>query len=209
MDSKARKREEIATAAQALFAEYGFKSVSIDQIAQRAQVGKGTFYLYFKDKEDVLQEMMLRHLRALEQEVRGIEARHLPLLDEIHQSMLACLAFRVNQRLPYKLAQEARELQTPSAVRAIQQMEEAIEHHLRLRLDRALEQGLLRATNTELLAFLIHAVYKAVAFDWEERHGKLDDRQLAEAAMAVLQHGLLRNPENPPAGEPAVGNQVF
>ncbi len=44
---------DLITAAQHLFLEQGFGPTSIEQITTAAQVAKGTFYLYFKSKEDV------------------------------------------------------------------------------------------------------------------------------------------------------------
>lgn len=48
------RREELMDAAQALFLEKGFAATSVDEIVKRADVAKGTFYLQFKTKEDVL-----------------------------------------------------------------------------------------------------------------------------------------------------------
>jgi AcrR family transcriptional regulator len=48
-----RKRQELVESAASAFAERGFRRTTIDDIAQRAGVAKGTVYLYFKDKEDL------------------------------------------------------------------------------------------------------------------------------------------------------------
>ena len=47
------RRDEIMAAAQNLFLTQGIANTSIDQIAQGAEVAKGTFYLYFTSKDDV------------------------------------------------------------------------------------------------------------------------------------------------------------
>lgn len=51
--------EKILHAAELEFGERGFHEGSIAGIAQRAEIGQGTFYLYFKCKEDVLRELVL------------------------------------------------------------------------------------------------------------------------------------------------------
>ena len=45
---EAGKYQQILDAAAELFAERGFEGASIQDIAQKAGVGKGTVYLYFK-----------------------------------------------------------------------------------------------------------------------------------------------------------------
>ena len=49
------RREEILDAAKAVFAERGYSKATIEEIAHRAEFGKGTLYNYFPDgKEQIL-----------------------------------------------------------------------------------------------------------------------------------------------------------
>ncbi len=56
---------EILRAARAVFAENGFGHATVDAIAQRAEVAKGTIYLYFDNKETILAELVLLALAEL------------------------------------------------------------------------------------------------------------------------------------------------
>src|SRR5918992_1748802 len=49
-----RVRQAIMDAALALFAERGFDEVTVSDIAERAEVGRSTFFRYFGDKQEVL-----------------------------------------------------------------------------------------------------------------------------------------------------------
>ena len=49
-----RAKEAIRQAALELFDERGFDAVSVTDIAQRAEVGRTTFFRYFGDKQEVL-----------------------------------------------------------------------------------------------------------------------------------------------------------
>ena len=55
---KPLRRSEIARKAMGLFAKNGFESTPIRQITAHAGIGKGTFYDYFVDKEDILYEIV-------------------------------------------------------------------------------------------------------------------------------------------------------
>jgi AcrR family transcriptional regulator len=47
------RREELLAAAEQLFLAHGVEATTVDQITRAAGVAKGTFYLYFKSKDDV------------------------------------------------------------------------------------------------------------------------------------------------------------
>jgi AcrR family transcriptional regulator len=49
-----RTRDAIIEAALALFAERGFAAVTVSEIADRAEVGRSTFFRYFTDKQELL-----------------------------------------------------------------------------------------------------------------------------------------------------------
>jgi AcrR family transcriptional regulator len=49
-----RAREAIIEAAHELFAERGFDNVTVTDIAERAEVGRTTFFRYFGDKQEVV-----------------------------------------------------------------------------------------------------------------------------------------------------------
>ncbi|MDT3700857.1 MAG: TetR/AcrR family transcriptional regulator, partial [Thermincola sp.] len=51
------KRKKILKAAVKVFSQKGFHAAKVDEIAQLADVGKGTVYEYFSSKEEVFQEM--------------------------------------------------------------------------------------------------------------------------------------------------------
>jgi AcrR family transcriptional regulator len=53
------KRLTIIDAAQAVLRRKGITNATVDDIAQRAGVAKGTVYLYFKTKEDIFVEMVV------------------------------------------------------------------------------------------------------------------------------------------------------
>lgn len=53
-------RETILTAAIETFARFGFRKASIDDIARRAAIGKGTVYLHFESKEELFGAVVRR-----------------------------------------------------------------------------------------------------------------------------------------------------
>jgi protoporphyrinogen oxidase/AcrR family transcriptional regulator len=64
--STRKKRDTVLETALQMFVERGFEQVSVDDIIARANISKGTFYHYFKSKEDILEEVGGRQIRIIE-----------------------------------------------------------------------------------------------------------------------------------------------
>jgi AcrR family transcriptional regulator len=52
------RREAILAAALGEFSAQGFSAARLDDVAKRAGVAKGTIYLYFRDKEELFEELI-------------------------------------------------------------------------------------------------------------------------------------------------------
>jgi AcrR family transcriptional regulator len=61
----AERRADLMDAALRLFLDQGVTPTTIEQITVRAQVAKGTFYLHFSSKDDVLVALRERFVRGL------------------------------------------------------------------------------------------------------------------------------------------------
>ena len=71
-----RTRKLLREALMALILEEGYDSISIQDITDKANLGRATFYLHFKDKDELLLEVMDQFIEELLAQV--------PLLSEAH-----------------------------------------------------------------------------------------------------------------------------
>jgi len=73
------RRAAILSAALEEFAARGFAATRLDDVARRADVAKGTIYLYFRDKESLFQELVRTMLSPLVGAIAGAPLRDLPI----------------------------------------------------------------------------------------------------------------------------------
>ena len=73
----AETRRKIVAAAKKLITEKGFESVAIEDIAKEAGVSTGSFYTYFKKKEDVIEELNQSDFLLLAKTVNEIRDKEL------------------------------------------------------------------------------------------------------------------------------------
>lgn len=98
--ARAERRRQILEAAKHVFAEAGYHGASIHAIIERAEIARGTFYLYFESKEAVfgalLDEAMTELRRHIVRIDTGPGARSPK--DQLEASLSRLLAFIVADR---------------------------------------------------------------------------------------------------------------
>jgi len=73
------RRSAILKAARKLFFDRGFKSVTVDNIAAKAEVSKGSVYLYFKSKEEIYTQILINdNIAAFEDLKNKFSAKEAP-----------------------------------------------------------------------------------------------------------------------------------
>lgn len=68
----AERRLELIEAAESLFAKKGYDSTAVSDIVRKIKVGQGTFYHYFKSKEEILEAVAERIAAPIAENVRDI-----------------------------------------------------------------------------------------------------------------------------------------
>ena len=68
-----RREQEILAAALGLAGGEDWPAVTIDQIAEKAEIGKGTVYKHFRSKDEVCARLVTDHMQALVDKLRGID----------------------------------------------------------------------------------------------------------------------------------------
>ncbi len=99
-DDKARR---ILAAATSLFARYGYKRTSIDDIAREAEIAKGTIYLYFDSKEACFRGVCAAFLAQMLDEARAAAAGKGDLAERLEALLAAkfVAVFELVERSPH------------------------------------------------------------------------------------------------------------
>ena len=83
------RKKEILDAAEKLFAERGYEAATVNGILDAVKIAKGTFYYYFKSKEDVLDALIDRRVGEGVAKAQEIVASSLPPVQKLLAIMMA------------------------------------------------------------------------------------------------------------------------
>jgi AcrR family transcriptional regulator len=88
-------KDAILDATDRLLARYGYRKMTVEDIAVEAGIGKGTIYLHFASKEEVVLSHVDRIVDRLKQQHLGVIARsEITAPERIRQMLLARVLFR-------------------------------------------------------------------------------------------------------------------
>ena len=188
----AEKRAHIRAAAIRIFAEKGYHGATISQIARAADVGKGTVYLYFSNKEDLLIAILEHHFdgvmslieKAEQAEMaKGDPARAIRAVigDAAHRLEEDPSLFRVMEQQPLLYHERVKE-RFEGLFREMVGRTEAI-------LRGGIEQGVVRPCDPRIVASILLST--AVSFPMyltlypEDEHGPLLNRLTGELSELI------------------------
>ncbi|HEY0407082.1 MAG TPA: TetR/AcrR family transcriptional regulator [Pyrinomonadaceae bacterium] len=87
-------REAILDATDRLLARYGYKKMTIEDVAQEVGIGKGTIYLHFSSKEEVALSHIDRIVERLRECLRAIAQMDAPPAERLRRMLIERVVFR-------------------------------------------------------------------------------------------------------------------
>ena len=130
---RARTRARLTDAALRLMSERGISATSVSEIAAEAELANGTFYLYFRDKAEIVAAVCQAVTRAMHDDM---SSTRLSLEDGA-----ARVAFVTQQFIEIAAAEPVWGRLLVSAFTEFEAIKEDIAHYMRLDVALGIEQG--------------------------------------------------------------------
>jgi AcrR family transcriptional regulator len=91
---RADVRDAILDATDRLLARYGYRKMTIDDLAREVGIGKGTVYLYFASKEEIALSHIDRIVERLRDRLLAIAAEDAPPAERLREMLITRVLFR-------------------------------------------------------------------------------------------------------------------
>jgi TetR/AcrR family transcriptional regulator len=204
---KEERRQSILQAAREVFFENGFHQATVETVAERAEVSKGTVYLYFESKETILAHLLLEGLRDLVDELEESYAATDPLPADERLRRLGRAYFQFFQREPryfhFLTAMDRgrfREVVAPMIYqKALETSMEGLNWVVRA-VEQGIEEGTFSSCDARQAAATLWATLNGVLELMEHPLRRemvgLKSRALYEAALDIIIRGLQVATEN-------------
>ncbi len=186
-----RTRRYLYDCSVQLFQEKGYDQVSVDEIVKKAGVAKGTFYIYFKKKSDIILEMLRQYddyydriMSALDDDL-PVEKR----LEEIVRGACRFTGDVIGLDLIRVLY--TKQLSSGESRRGLLNEDRALFRILSGLVREGQQQGIYRAEyDAERVTMLILRGIRSVFFEWCSSGGELNLTEECLWFLKVFRQGL-------------------
>ena len=187
------RRHEILIAATKSFTLFGYKATTIEQVAKIANVGKGTIYTFFKNKEELFQEVVFHLIGEMKRETDQLIDVNASFMQNAHTALMKMLQFRERHLLFAKLIDEERALGTPEVQQMLLKIESEIISYVSMRIRNGIAKDEVIDCNPEHVAFLLFKSYLAFIVDWQLTHKEpLNEQEILTLFSETIFRGLAK-----------------
>lgn len=192
MDRQAR-RAQVLRHAKRIFARKGYHRTNVADIIARARIARGTFYLYFRNKRELFEELLEQALHELTERIQRIQmAPDQPSpVDQLRANLRRVVNFVLAEReltdilLNHSVGFD-RELDT-----RIREFYDRIAEKIQRSLDLGVQMSLVRECETRAVAYCILGGVKEVVGQLS-RHRRRDTAALVEEVLGFGLRGVAR-----------------
>jgi AcrR family transcriptional regulator len=174
----ANQRSDVRDAALTLFAEHGYRSTGVRDIANALGIGTTSVYSHISSKAELLHEIVLSTLDA----ALDIQADAIASSSDVVEQLrrVAESQVRYFTRLPREAIVTTREFRWAEGpdLAEILAKRQTYRHRIERLLERGQREGRFAAGNTKIAAFAIIEMYEAVP-KWFRAGDELSDTEIA------------------------------
>lgn len=184
------KEKQIIDGARGLFEKFGYKRVSMDEIAKKSGVTKKTVYSYFKSKEEFLKYFINEDIQNMKKIFENSEREDRPFFDNLHEAICELIRYVKGRNFLNLIFEESEAFKNPVIIENIELLETAIQNYIKDKLQDAVDRKEIQVDNIDVMSFLIYKMYVALLLEWNNQNDKLDEKLIADTIINLLKNGL-------------------
>jgi AcrR family transcriptional regulator len=195
------RTREILAAARRLMEQKGADALTMDEIAQAAGVAKGTIYLYFQSKDELIQALLSQVGETIALDLEAILAKPDPPPKKLRQVVHMLLNYVDRESVLFPLY--LRELVSSKSGRetTLSSLQESEEHIVAL-ITHVFAEGIAAKqfipADPRLLTFLLKGLGRAVGYYQMTRDQKDTVQEALPVVLTLLFSGIVLEPEKAP-----------
>ncbi|MGQ9610962.1 MAG: TetR/AcrR family transcriptional regulator [bacterium] len=189
MDKDERK-DRIIESARELFARFGLKKTTMDEIAEKCGMGKASLYYYFQSKEDIFKSVIKKELELFKKRVEETLSKESSPQEKLRAFIVARFTrlkeisnyystLKDEYLEHYAFVEKERTEFTNWEIQTIQFI-----------LDEGIQKGIFETSDSKLTAVVITYALKGLEFPWSIEKDMIDIETAINLMLPVFFRGI-------------------
>ncbi len=193
IDPQENMRNNIIGKATEVFARFGFKKTTVDDIAQALRKGKSSIYYYFKSKDEIFEAVVDREADALREKVNEILSSSMNSMEKLRLIIKTRMEV-VREMANYYTILKSNDLNDLSFAEKMRSKYDTEEMGVVKKvLQEGIESGIFKVKDTELSSIAIITAMKGIEIPLFVTSPKADDvDKIVDDMLDILFYGLVR-----------------
>lgn len=184
-----KRKQEILTIAARIFRQKGYNATSMNDLAKECGLFKGSLYHYFKNKEEILQEVIQPYFEYLLPHLEAIDSSKMTPTKKLRMSLeIQMRAIEANRDAVSVALREDRAVGNPYREEYVAQRNR-LEDHLVAILEEGIEKGMFRKLDIRMMSKAILGMCNWATV-WYSRSGRLSSKAIADHFTDLAISGL-------------------
>jgi AcrR family transcriptional regulator len=192
-DVSEERKEQILDAAEKVFTHKGLDEARMDDIAEGTGVSKGTLYLYFKSKEDLIIAILDRIFRGMFERLEARAGEELSATEAVRRFTDEATRDykRMLHMMPVAYEFLALAFRNKTVQKALKQYFDIYMDALVPIIQRGIDSGEFRKVDAQEVALAAGAIYEGTVLLWVYDKSRVDVEKNIQSSIKLLLEGIL------------------
>ena len=193
------RKVQILKIATDVFYRDGYEKASLQEIAQRAGITKAAIYYHFKNKEEILFDLVATLSDRLVADLKGINRGENDPVDQLREMLTQHISYMKQGKANVKILVEDKRFLGKRYAGIIREKQKEIFEIYRSKLEEIANQGRLKDINIITANFSLFGIMNWL-YHWYDSEGELSIEKITESIIRMVFYGLIKEEKTAAAG---------
>jgi AcrR family transcriptional regulator len=205
-DAAKNRKNEIIDGAMKLFAQYGYHSTSLNDVASKIGVTKATLYYYFRSKDEIMRAILEKSMNRMDKAL-DLDKADLSPREKLRQFIQYHIIFGSDGAELAKITFDQMSAFPKRMRNALKSREKKVDAFLQGILEEGIKDGSFAIDDVKIAAYAILGTCNWT-YHWYRPGGRLSPEKIADICIDLLEKGYLNRNTNKHKKAQATGEKA-
>ncbi|MBY7144274.1 TetR family transcriptional regulator [Virgibacillus sp. NKC19-3] len=187
----AKKKEDILRMAISVLSEKGYDGTTMEEIAAKLLMTKGSVYYYFQDKQNLLYQSHIMLLERSMENVESVRCQNLAVQERLRQAMVVHIEYIIVERSGFEMMIKPERYFSEPQIETIFKLRDDYGKCFDQLILEGIEADIFESVDVKIVRNIILGAMNWVT-QWYSDDGRQDKTEIAEDIAYYLLHILLK-----------------